>query len=76
MSLSDIVHRFKSLTTHRYMGNVKDGEWKPFDRKLWQRSFYDHVIRDDLDLNRIREYIRDNPLKWALDEYNPANRAG
>ena len=37
MSLSDIAHRFKSLTTHRYMANVKDGEWKPFDRKLWQR---------------------------------------
>ena len=76
MSLSDIVHRFKSLTTHRYMANVKDGEWKPFERKLWQRSFYDRVIRDDDDLGRVREYIRNNPLKWALDEYNPANRAG
>ena len=75
MSLSDIVHRFKSLTTHRYMVNVKDREWKPFDKKLWQRSFYDRVIRGDDDLNRIREYIQNNPLKWALDEYNPANRA-
>ena len=76
LSLSDIVHRFKSMTTHRYMANVKDGEWKPFDGKLWQRSFYDHVIRDDEDMNRIREYIQNNPLKWAIDEFNPANQAG
>ena len=74
LSLSDIVHRFKSLAAHRYITGVKDGEWRPFDRKLWQRSFYDHVIRDDEDLYRVREYIQNNPLQWALDEYNPDNR--
>ena len=40
----------------------------------WQRSFYDHVIRDDEDLNRIREQVRDNPPRWTLDEENPVNR--
>ena len=37
-------------------------------------SFYDHVIRSEEDLNRIREYIRNNPLKWAFDTYNPEKR--
>jgi len=38
--------------------------------RLWQRSFYDHIIRDEVDLNRIRQYIVDNPLKWEMDMYN------
>jgi putative transposase len=36
----------------------------------WQRNYFDHVIRNDEDLNRIRQYIIDNPLSWALDEEN------
>ncbi len=73
MSLSDIVGRFKSLTTNRYINGVKHHQWVPFNKKLWQRSFYDHVIRNNEDLNRIREYIQNNPLKWALDKDNPDN---
>jgi REP element-mobilizing transposase RayT len=38
---------------------------------IWQRSFYDHVIRNEQDLMRIREYIETNPLKWELDHENP-----
>ena len=38
---------------------------------LWQRSFYDHVIRDEAAYLEIKRYIRENPLKWNLDEYNP-----
>jgi REP element-mobilizing transposase RayT len=32
---------------------------------LWQRGFYDHVVRDEQDLRRIREYIATNPIRWA-----------
>jgi len=39
--------------------------------KVWQRSFYEHVIRDDESLNRIREYIDTNPKRWTLDRENP-----
>ena len=39
--------------------------------KLWQRNYYEHVIRDEDDLNRIRQYILDNPARWAKDENNP-----
>jgi len=38
---------------------------------VWQRNYYEHVIRDEADLNKIREYILNNPLQWALDEENP-----
>jgi len=38
---------------------------------VWQRNYYEHVIRDEDDLNRIRQYIMDNPARWAEDENNP-----
>jgi hypothetical protein len=41
--------------------------------KFWQKSFHDHVIRSDQDLDKIREYIQNNPLKWELDSLNPVN---
>jgi hypothetical protein len=41
---------------------------------VWQRNFYDHIIRNDADLHRIRMYISNNPLQWSLDKENPNNR--
>jgi REP element-mobilizing transposase RayT len=38
---------------------------------VWQRGYYDHVIRDEADLNRIREYIATNPLRWTLRHRSP-----
>ena len=38
---------------------------------VWQRNYYEHIIRDDHDLNRIREYIRNNPYQWELDHEYP-----
>ena len=40
---------------------------------LWQRNYYEHIIRNDADLTRIREYIANNPTRWADDENNPVN---
>ena len=70
-SLPDAVHRFKSLTTNKYITGVKQNKWEPFNDKLWQRSYYEHVIRNDIDLTETREYITNNPKKWHLDRYNP-----
>ena len=72
LSLPDVVHRFKSLTTARYRHGVARGGWPAFDRRLWQRNYYEHVIRNERDMDRIREYILNNPLRWAEDENNPA----
>jgi putative transposase len=40
-------------------------------RNIWQRNYYEHIIRNDASLNRIRQYIADNPASWAHDEENP-----
>ena len=40
---------------------------------VWQRNYYERVIRNEKELNRIRQYIHDNPAKWADDQNNPAN---
>jgi len=68
LSLSDVVHRFKTMTTKRYTDGVKNQEWPPFQNKLWQRNYWEHIIRNDEDLNLIREYIHNNPAQWKLDE--------
>ena len=71
MSLPDVVQRFKSLTTVKYRWGVRQDGWPPFPGRLWQRNYYEHVIRDEEELNRIRQYIVDNPQNWAHDIENP-----
>lgn len=70
LSLGDIVHRFKTMTTKRYADGVKQSGWQPFEGRLWQRNYWEHVIRDEMELNRIREYIRNNPGRWDEDRLN------
>jgi REP element-mobilizing transposase RayT len=72
MSLPDVVHRFKSLTTARYRLGVARAGWQPFPGRLWQRNYYEHVIRDEAELNLIRQYIAGNPAGWGNDPENPA----
>jgi REP element-mobilizing transposase RayT len=68
LSLPDVVHRFKTMTTKRYTDGVKHHDWAPFDKRLWQRNYYEHVIRDEKEYRRIAEYIINNPMRWDLDE--------
>ena len=69
--LQKIIQWFKTISTNEYMHGVKEHGWKPFKGHLWQRSFYEHVIRDEKSLSRIREYIIRNPQRWELDRENP-----
>jgi putative transposase len=73
-ALGDIIGAFKSLTTTEYARGIHERDWPPFQGRLWQRNYYEHVIRDDDALNRIREYILTNPLGWTLDRENPERR--
>jgi REP element-mobilizing transposase RayT len=68
-SLGAIIGAFKSATT-RSINRIRQTP----GLSLWQRNYYEHVIRDENSPNRIREYIVTNPLRWALDRENP-NRA-
>jgi len=67
-SLGAVVRAFKSASTKR-INAIRN---KP-RALVWQRNYYEHIIRGEDDLNRIRRYIRDNPAKWANDQDNPAN---
>ena len=71
--LPRIVQWFKTMTTNEYIRGVKELGWMPFPGRLWQRNYYEHVIRDDREMNAIRQYIVDNPAKWAEDRENPRN---
>ena len=65
-SLGSIIGQFKSVCTKKI--------WAlGFTEFKWQSRFYDHIIRERESLNRIREYILNNPAQWELDEHNPAN---
>lgn len=64
LSLSDVIHRFKTITTHQYCVGVKDKAWPAFTKKLWQRGYHDRIIRQESEYCRIRDYIIDNPRKW------------
>ena len=73
MKLGDVVHRFKSFTTAEYRHGVKHFDWPSFPGRLWQRNYYERVIRHEDELNTIRQYIIDNPLSWDEDPENPNN---
>ncbi len=67
-TLSEIIGAYKSLSTRAI--NAQRGT--PGAR-IWQRGFYEHVIRNEVALAKIREYIGNNPMQWALDHGNPAH---
>lgn len=71
--LGGVVGAYKSLTTVEYVCGIKTMGWQRFPGKIWQRNYYEHIIRNETDLARIREYIENNPIQWALDSENPIN---
>ncbi len=68
MLLSKIIQQYKASVTRKINNFQNDLHFE------WQRSFYDHVIRKESELFRIREYIQNNPLKWDLDRENPLSK--
>jgi putative transposase len=69
-SLGRIVQRLKTFTTQRYIRGVHDLSWPPFEKRLWQRNYFERVIRDEHGLQNARRYVLENPLKWHLDVMN------
>ena len=67
--LSSVVQWFKTMSTNEYIRGVKQLGWPPFDRKLWQRNYYEHIIRDDASLQTIAYYIINNPSQWQNDRF-------
>lgn len=76
MTLGNVVHRFKSLTTAKYRYGVTEWCWPPFPKRFWQRNYHEKIIRDESSLDTIRRYILNNPLAWEseplhLQKYHP-----
>lgn len=72
--LPKIVQWLKTMTTNEYIRNVAGHGWSSFQGRLWQRNYYERIIRNDNELNRFRTYIAENPVRWEEDEENPQKR--
>jgi len=64
--LSEIIRDFKT-----YSSKIINGKRKMQGVPVWQRNYYEHVIRDDTEMNLVRLYITDNATKWNTDNENP-----
>lgn len=62
------------MTTNAYIRGVKQSGWEPFPGKFWQRNYYERIMRNERELNAIRQYIYDNPAQWENDSENPNRR--
>jgi hypothetical protein len=67
-SIGALMAQFKSRVTKR-INTFRNNPGCP----VWQRNYYERVIRNDDELSRAREYIVNNPMKWALDKENPVH---
>jgi len=65
--LPEIVRQFKTFSARR-INKHRGVRGVP----VWQRNYYEHIVRDENALNRIREYIRNNPFNWSMDQENPS----
>lgn len=68
-TVGEIVRAFKARCTHM-INVVRNTPGSP----IWQRNYYEHIIRSEEEIDRIRKYITENPIKWADDKDNPANQ--
>jgi len=69
--LYSVIQWFKTMSTNEYIRNVKSNNWQRFDQKLFQRNYYEHIIRDEKSYVTIANYIINNPKKWDNDSFNP-----
>ena len=67
-SLPMVMDWFKTMSTNEYIRGVKAGDYPRFEKRLWQRNYYEHVIRCETELYEVQKYIEENPLKWREDE--------
>lgn len=66
--LHRVVQWFKTMTTNHYIRGVKQHNWKQFNGKSWQRNYWEHIIRNENDYQRIAQYIIYNPKNWDNDK--------
>jgi REP element-mobilizing transposase RayT len=65
-----IIQSFKRHTTIEYIKMVKQNISPPFEKRIWQRNYWEHIIRNKNEYYRISKYINNNPNLWACDKLN------
>jgi putative transposase len=68
--LSEVVRGFKTYAARRV-----NGLRGIYGNPLWQRNYYERIIRDDRKLENVRKYIAENPMQWSEDSENPLRHA-
>ena len=74
-TISDMIGSFKSKSSVEYLKHIKQNNLNA-SGQIWQRSFHDHIIRNEHSLRAIREYISNNPVNWEQDIENLINIRG
>lgn len=67
--LGGVVQWFKTMTTNEYIRGVKQLGWAPFNGKLWQRNYWENIIRNEQSFQRVSAYIINNPKNWNGDKF-------
>jgi len=67
MGLPKLTGRFKMRSAKR-INQLRKSHRVP----VWQRNYYEHILRNESEWNRIREYVKTNPARWAEDKENPS----
>ncbi|OZG71011.1 hypothetical protein BTA51_23180 [Hahella sp. CCB-MM4] len=63
-SLRDIIQWFKTMTTNAYIQGVKCHSWPRFEGRMWQRNYWERIVRNETELQECRQYISTNPIRW------------
>ena len=65
-TLPQVIGWYKTMTTNAYIRGVKDQLYAPYKNQFWQRTYFEHIIRNEIDLYETRKYIEENPIRWLL----------
>lgn len=76
VGLGGVIAAFKSRTTVEYIRGVRARGWASFDRRLWQRNYWERVLRDEDEVMHARSYIESNPAHWDRDRLHPESSGG
>lgn len=68
-TVGEMVGAFKSITTDLYITGVQELDWPRFDSKLWQRNYYENIIKNEAAYEKIADYIINNVTRWKDDKF-------
>ncbi|TRS61990.1 transposase, partial [Salmonella enterica] len=69
VSIPELMNWWKTVTTKRYITGVRNEGWEPFQNRLWQPGYHDRIVRNERELDTIRNYIAENPKRWDEDTF-------